>query len=171
MKRYIKSTDDTTLTIELLMEQIKDIYYRRFPNSLCETNFGRLLGSPFLFIRCYLAKDSSEVANGILDNDMFSIRGSIDFTGAPKDLSEEEPVPQNCELGFLCRSIKTEPDLDYLYCSYATINFRKVVGNVDKVLAGWEKFVDKLYAETVSLYQEGKLHKSTSEYYNIEDKI
>ena len=62
-------------------------------------------------------------------------------------------------------------DNSYLYCAYANINVRKTTGNANKILAAWEKFVDKLYSETVRLYQEGTLHKNASEYYNVADKL
>lgn len=171
MKRYIKSVVDTTISIETFMDNLQSIYYNKFPNSLCRTNFGRLLGDPFVMITCYLAKDKEEVSSGILDNDVFDVKATFDFRNAPRDLSADEPMPEQCELSFLGRSIMTVPTVDYLYCDYSRINVRKTVGNVDKMLKTWEKFVNNLYDETVKLYQSGRLHKNASEYYNVEDKL
>jgi hypothetical protein len=171
MKRYIKSAVDTTITIETLMERIEKIYYEKFPNSLCDVSYGVFLSSPYLFIRCYLAKDKSEVSSQILDNDVFSIRACVDFDGSPRDLEIYEPVPKNSELSFSMHSIMAVPDVDYLYCSHININVRKTSGDADKILSAWKRFVDKLYAETVQLYLTERLHNVASEYYNVADKL
>lgn len=171
MKRYIKSAIDNSLLISDFMTILKDTYHEKFPRSYCDIWFSNLYNQAEVFMACYLGEDKSEWAYGIEDNDVFSIRVEVDFPNAPKNLSEDDYVPDYCEIAFPMRSIMTKPEDDWFYCDYYRPRFKAVKGTPEQMIETWQKSVDALYNETVRLHREGKLHKNAYEYYDVDEKL
>lgn len=171
MKRYIKSAIDNSLLISDFMTILKDIYNEKFPHSLCDVwfNSGRYSNASVLIV-CYLGKDHSDWAHGIEDNDVFTFRACIDFNG-PDNLTEDDYVPNECKLSFIYKSIMTVPEEDWLWCGHHNLKLRSVTGTPEKIIETWTKYVNTLYTETVRLYLEDKLHKNSTEYYDVEEKL
>ena len=171
MKRYIKSTVDNSLLISDFVNILKDIYTEKFPHSKCDVWFSNHYSMPEVFIRCYLGNDYNDWASRIDDNDLFYIRVAIEFQNAPENLTEDDYVPNTCKLRFVGNSIKIVPEDDWYWCDYHTLKLRSVSGDAQKMIKAWEKVVNTLYTDTVALYREGKLHKQTIQYYDIEEKL
>ena len=92
-----------SLTSNEFIEKLENIYYKYFPKSKIEISKRTLLGETSIYIDCYLAKDKSEVAHGIMDNDMLHV-----------SLEVNEPDTDVHELTAIQSYMFIEPEESYL---------------------------------------------------------
>lgn len=79
-----------------LLEGIKEVYGKYFPNSLCVVQYNDNLYSS-IWIKCCIGKEKDEFANGIVNNDILNISFLIDENenGLPKDLTLDSEIPND----------------------------------------------------------------------------
>lgn len=171
MKKYIKSAIDNSLLISDFLTILSDIYKEKFPYSMCEVWFSNSYSTPSILIICFLGGSRADWANGIDGNDVFKLRFDMDFPNAPKDLAEDDYVPEVCVLHSLEHSIMIEPEDPWYWCDYYRIKFRTVTGDSQKIIDTWRSIVDTIYDATVELYQNKKIHKNALQYFDIEEKL
>ena len=120
---------------ENFIKEMENIYKKTFKNSKFNASYG-CFGDDTLFIRLYLAENTDEVANGLFDNDMFSIMLEVKFY---------DDELKNMVFSSVLNSYRVKAELEYLYCSHHKVAFRKVKGDYNKVLNAFDKFVARLY--------------------------
>jgi hypothetical protein len=156
MKLMIKEDyNNSNKTIADFMNEIKAIYAKYFPNSSCAVSFKRTIGEYNIYISCYLAKNSSEVSNGIMGNDIFHVMFDIPLTR--NETSKEDAMPENIELVAYHNTIRVKPENSYMFCSSLKVPFRKTKGTPDKVLKAFDKFVQRLYNTLKEQYDNNNL--------------
>lgn len=146
------------MTISEFLDMVKEIYADHFPDSACSAKLVKILGKS-IFIDFYLAKDKTEVANSIWQNDVFKCRFSVYLEGNPE---LDDPMPF-AELTCSSSCIKTKSEQRYLYCDLVKVPFRKVKGDANKLLAAIEKYVQKLAVAFHNLYDSDKIHPDDKE--------
>lgn len=124
------------------MNSIRNIWETKFPNSSFYIQFENYL-CPCISIYFYLAKGKEEVSNNILMNDacrtIFHIY-SVDKNGKLFDKIEVERL-----CGNLTRRIhEDDPKEKYLCYSSIPVKFRKMNSNKEKIIKGFEKYVNNL---------------------------
>lgn len=146
------------MTIGDFLDKVEEIYAKHFPDSACNAKLVKILGKS-IFIDFYLAKDKTEVANNIWQNDVFKCSFSIYLDGYP-DITDPMPFAE-----LICSSscIKTKPAQKYLYCDLVKVPFRKVKGDANKLLAAIEKYVQKLANTFRDLYDKDMIHDDDRE--------
>lgn len=156
MKLMIKEDyNNSNKTITDFMNEIKAIYAKYFPNSSCAVAFRKILGEYSIGIRCYLAKDESEVANHIMDNDVFRVHFDIPLTH--NEITKDSPMPETIELNSFSNTIRVKPENSYMFCSSIKVPFRKTKGTPEKILSTFDKFVQKLYNTLKEQYDNNNL--------------
>lgn len=98
-------------------------------------------------VSLFLAKDSSEVANHIMGNDMFHIMFDIEKVG-----------DHTYEIRALQKSYAIKPENQYLYYSSRNLSFRRVTGDYDKILETFRKFVIGLKKSIIEDYKNNNIH-------------
>lgn len=134
--------------------EIKNAYSEQFPNSACNCRVFKCL-SKSIAIDCYLAKDKTEVANGIAQNDMFSVSF---WATLPDDFSQEtDELP---ELKFECQSISytVKPPNDYLAYGCKSLRRQNTNGAPEKCIKTFEKLISKLRESVLDSYNDGEIH-------------
>lgn len=96
----------------------------------------------------YLAKDSTEVASGIMGNDMFHIMFNI----------EKSSMENNYFIEAYQKSYAIKPENQYLYYSSKNLSFRRNSGDRDKILKIFEKFVKQLKNSIIEDYNNNNIH-------------
>ena len=172
MKRYIRATSEIDdLTISEYMGKIREIFYQKFPNSLCEVMFSIWGDKPNIFIRCYMASGRDEVAHKIMENDLLKVVVDIDFPEASIITKEDDLVPWYAELIFWDSTIKVQPKEEWAWCDYAQVPKMSTKGSPEEVLAAWGNYVETLYTTIKDLYASNQLHQETIEHYNMSNKL
>ena len=138
---------------KLFIKEMESIYKKTFKNSKFNASYG-CFGDNTLFIKLYLANDTTEVANGLFDNDMFSIMLEVKFY---------DDELNNMVFSSILNSYRIKAQLDYLYSSHKKVAFRKVKGNYDKVLNAFSKYVDRLYNSILDDIKADNIHNADIE--------
>lgn len=142
---YTESTEGG-MTVGEFKTKVEEIYHSKFPNSMCVVSSHRGLGSPYILISLYYAKDKDSMPNGYEENDLFGIRFSVNqMEGSNSELKDEDIMPENLELETIKNRILTKPDNEYMAYGSKSVIFRKAIGNADKILSVFTKDVDKIY--------------------------
>ena len=113
-------------------KELENVFY----NNLKDSNITitrACLGTDTYFINCYLAKNESECANNIIDNDILNVMFRI------KILGDNDFILENVN-----NTYKTKPSNEYLYCDYKKVSFRKTNGDINKITKSFENFIKKL---------------------------
>ena len=133
--------------------EIEGMYSKRFGKSACRCAVFNCAGKS-ITIDCLLAADRGECPHGITSNDMFSI--SL-FVEPPRGWNDSDELPENLTIRAVNNSIKTKPAVSYMYCDYRKIPFRKTMGNTEKMLQTFGKFLDRLHSAMVEEYEADNL--------------
>lgn len=131
-----------------------------FPRSKCEIYFTENIYG-MIFAKFYLANESFEVQYGIWRNDMFSIAFSIDTIAGslPKTLTELSELPENLRLTSDARSYFIKPEQKMFAYGSRKLNFRKTIGNAEKLLFAFEKFFKQLRETLLSDWKNDNICK------------
>ena len=132
---------------------IEHLFNGKFDKSLClckvEDGIIRCI-----VINCLLAENLEECPHSIALNDMFGISLSIDL---PYEWKISDDLPDDMTLEANHRRIRIKPKSDYMYCDMKQISFRKVSGDAEKLIAAFEKFINRLYNTVKTEYLNGNL--------------
>lgn len=141
------------------LEEIKKTYIKHFPHSKCFVEIHKNLYYN-ISISCFLANDKSELISGYWENDMFSIKFSIDTPkGAfSKDIDLDSEVPDNLKLECQRKSYAIKPTESYMAYGRKKIPFRKIQGDYKKVLSTLDKFFLKYKNELLKDLDQNIIH-------------
>lgn len=99
-------------------------------------------------VSLFLAKDNTEVACGIMGNDMFHIMFNI----------EKSSMENNYFIEAYQKSYAIKPENQYLYYSSRNLSFRRNSGDRDKILKMFEKFVIGLKNSVIEDFNNNNIH-------------
>ncbi len=136
--------------MEELVKELKEIYVEKFGDCLFHNSYG-CFGKDTIFIRLFLAKDESEVANRIMDNDMFSI------------LLELRDFGNEYKLEKVLSGVREKPMDKYCYCSSKRIPYRVTLGDGEKIKKAFKKYVDNLHSILIEEFNNGNIHENDIE--------
>lgn len=139
-------------------EEVKKAYAKRFPNSLCDVYIFKCLGRS-IYIDCRLAKDNTEVANGIMGNDMFCASMCINL---PDKFDDDDDLPENLVMEWRSSFIKAKPE-SWLAYDAESIKYRKVRGDGKKIVKACDKYFQRLRDTVDKLIAEDRIHPNYAE--------
>lgn len=142
MKIKINEDENNSMTFEEFKARLQEIYHSKFPDSLCSVKLVKMLGRA-ITIDCFLANDISELSHGYWQNDMFKI--SFWIHNMPNDFEVDDVLPNVMTLTNDSSHILISPENKYLAYDSVKVPFRKTVGNADKLISAFKKYVDRLY--------------------------
>lgn len=117
-------------------QQIKDLYHRYFKDSC--VRFWMYDNTPYMWMRFYLAGSQNEMINGYFENDCFH----IDF--------EINTCYEGYTLKARAKSFFIKPIFNKYNCyDSRDIAFRQVKGDFNKLLAGLDKFFNRLHEQVI----------------------
>jgi vacuolar-type H+-ATPase subunit C/Vma6 len=157
MKLKINENENVAMTFEEFKSRIQEIYHTKFPNSLCSVELVKMLGRS-ITIDCFLANDVSELSHGYWQNDMFKI--SFCIHDLPKNFEADSIMPDVMTLTNSNSHISITPPDRYLAYGSVKIPFRKTIGNANKIIFTFKKYVDKLYDIVNQQIAEDNIHSS-----------
>lgn len=129
------------MTVREFLKEIEATYQEYFNGSACEAILYKGLGES-ICISCFLAADKNEVTNGYFDNDMIKARFWIH--NVKKGITLDDEMPESVLLESQSKCFMVKPSVDYLYCDYENVSFRKTTGSPEKIINTLEKFFQKL---------------------------
>lgn len=151
------------------MHELKNTFNKYFPNSLCEVT-ANLDFAPSIFIKFYLAKDTSEVSNYILLNDPLAatfVTHSLDKEG---NLANKICFEHIAGKSIIRSARKEDPKEKYLVYGSIPIAYRKCTNTKDKIIKSFEKYLMNLSQVILENYEEinnGSIHNM----YDVRTKI
>ena len=163
MKIRINENENNSMTFNEFKDRIIEIYHNQFPNSLCSVKLVKMLGRA-ITIDCFLANDVSELSHSYWQNDMFKI--SFWIHDLPNGFEVDDILPKVMTLTNDSSHILITPENKYLAYSAVKIPFRKTVGNADKLISTFKKYVDRLYDIVNQQIVEGNIHKDYQDIVN-----
>jgi hypothetical protein len=164
MKLKINENGNGSMTFEEFRNKIMQTYNDKFPNSLCSVRLVKVLGRAIV-IDCFLAKDKTELINSYWENDMFKICFWIH--DIPNNFEPDDIMPDTMTLTNSNSYMLLTPPDHYLAYGSVKIPFRKTVGNADKIINAFKKYVDRLYDIVNQQIAEGNIHKNFQDIVNV----
>ena len=134
-----------------LKEDLYLIYKTYFKDSgISIRDYSNFLGDKkeSFTVSLFLAKDNTEVASGIMGNDMFHIMFNI----------EKSSMENNYFIEAYQKSYAIKPENQYLYYSSRNLSFRRNSGDRDKILKIFEKFVKQLKKSVIEDFNSNNIH-------------
>ena len=163
MKIRINEDENNSMTFNEFKDRIIEIYLSKFPKSYCSVKLVKMLGRA-ITIDCFLANDVSELSHGYWQNDMFKI--SFWIHNMPNNFEVDDVLPDAMTLTNNSSQILIVPENSYLAYSAVKIPFRKTVGNADKLISTFKKYVDRLYDIVNQQIVNNKIHSSFKDIIN-----
>ena len=163
MKIRINENENNSMTFNEFKDRIIEIYHNKFPKSYCSVKLVKMLGRA-ITIDCFLANDVSELSHGYWQNDMFKI--SFWIHDLPNDFEVDDILPNVMTLTNDSSHILITPENKYLAYDSVKIPFRKTVGNADKLISTFKKYVDRLYDIVNQQIIDNKIHSSFKDIIN-----
>lgn len=154
MKIKINEDENSSMTFNEFKDKIIEIYHSKFPKSHCSVKLVKMLGRA-ITIDCFLANDVSELSHGYWQNDMFKI--SFWIHDMPKNFETTDIMPNTMTLTNNSSYIAITPPDRFLAYGSVKIPFRKTVGNADKIVNAFKKYVDRLYDIVNQQITDGKI--------------
>lgn len=133
---------------ENFITELNNIYRKTFKHSRLNASYG-CFGDDTLFIKLYLAENTTEVANGLFDNDMLGVMLEVKFL----DDELNDMIFTKC-----ASSYRVKPTSEYLFSSHKKVAFRQVRGDYKKVLNAFDKYVERLRDSIVADYIADNIH-------------
>ena len=134
-----------------LTKEFESVYKKYFKDSTITFKTGYLGNTSTIFISCYLAENESELINGYKENDMFHISFEL------KDNGNDYVLINLSKCYFI------KPLMSYLAHSSVDIPFRKINGNKEKIIKGFEKFIIKLKEQLQLDIKNNLIHDNFTE--------
>lgn len=153
------------MKLKSFYDNMKEIYNKKFSKSRLVFVYGALCNN-VIFVDLLLSQDNKECSNGIVENDMFKITFEIKFSNIENIKGNNDIELDNTEIVFsmINNGYMIKPKNQYLYCEYKKVPFRKIVGNTDKVLQGFEKFVTRLYNSVKTDLDNDIIHSNFTDF-------
>lgn len=147
------------MTINNLCNELQNTYYNYFPESLCKATLTKNL-YPSISIWCFLANNKEELSGGYWENDILSVRFTIDTTTGELDRSTtgETESPENLRIQADSKSYLTKPDNEYMCYGRKQLKFRKIIGDAQNIIKCFDKFCMHLKADITSTYIDNRIH-------------
>ena len=146
--------ENNSMTFNEFRDEIIGIYHSKFPKSHCSVKLVKMLGRA-ITIDCFLANDVFELSHGYWQNDMFKI--SFWIHDMPKNFETTDIMPNTMTLTNNSSDIAITPPDRFLAYGSVKIPFRKTVGNADKIINAFKKYVDRLYDIVNQQITNGKI--------------
>ena len=142
------------------MEQIKAVYKNYFPESYCHVTYDKNLYASVGII-CCLAGNREEESGGYWENDMLHISFSVDNNGKEffQSLGVEFELPKVLRLEKWHNSYMIIPEDKYSVYGRETVSFRRVTGNAEKIIKGFDAFCGRLHKSLEQSIKDGKIHE------------
>lgn len=147
-------------------DRIKEEYAKRFPESLANVYIFKCLGLQDICINCYLAANQKEEISGYFENDMFSVRLSVELPKIGKFDAETDELPRTLRLKWSTSSVATRPEVPWMVYGRQSIPFRMTSGSPEKLISAFGKYVDRLKKTVVEIRKDGKLDDSHEVLFN-----
>ena len=138
--------------VDDFIEDIEKTYKKYFPKSLINIHKEDMLGIKSIYAECYLAKDKSETPHGILDNDTFRIKFSIET------LENFNELPDVMMLEWYYKAIKLNPSDDFYYCDFKQLPFRKTKGDAVKILKTLDRCFKLMKNAVIEEFENDNIH-------------
>lgn len=125
---------------------VKHEFEKVFPDSKINISYG--FDKESIYIRPFLAKDNTETANRIMENDIFHIMFNVEKHG------EDFTLENNHKSYFI--------NPENTYCVYGSriLKFRKVTGSMGKIADSMGKFFAQMKKSLQDDLTSGKIHKN-----------
>lgn len=147
------------MLVNEFLQNVEKTYYKYFPVSKCYVKLSKNLYCN-IDITCFLASNKEELSGGYWDNDMFSIRFSIDTDKGQfnRDITENSELPENLKLESNQNSYLLKPNISYMAYGRKGISFRKTKGNAEKIINVLDKFFSKMHDELEQDIEANLIH-------------
>lgn len=168
MKRYIKSSSDSGISVKALIDRLIDIYHKKFPNSECLAAL-QYINEMDITLKPLLCADISDVGRGYFGNiaDPFNIEIDIAFPYTSRGeikLDTQIDSQYIFEVDIRCFHMDTGilfheqaiPDPDASDCGM-TMQYGYYLGNYESVISFWEHYVDNIYNTFMQLKNANNL--------------
>ena len=182
MKRYIKASDNYSISVESFMQRLKDIYHKKFPNSNC---LARLHSNDQLItLKPLLCGDVSEVGHSYFGDiaDPFDVELDIEFpnTYYTKEISLDTYIDLRDRF---CVNIRVfhmetgrlfhEQQIPFPDESVGGIEkeYGRYCGNYESILKLWDQYVDNIYNTLLQLKKENNLPRTILETPSLKAKV
>lgn len=130
-----------------MKNRLENVYKEFFKDSKISITTSSFYGNDNeLWVRLFLAKDTSEVFNGIIENDIFNIIFKITLDG------------NNSVIENIHNRYHIKPTNKYLCYESKKVAFRKTQGNEDKIIMVFRKYVEKLHNALLDDLKNGNIH-------------
>ena len=141
------------------MEQIKNVYKNHFSDSFCHVKHDKNLYAS-IGVHCCLAGNRDEEVSGYWENDMLNVSFSVDNDGKAfsRNLGADDELPEVLRLEKWHNSYLIVPDNKYMVYGRETVPFRRVIGNAEKIVKGFDAFCRRLRASLEQSIKDGKIH-------------
>ncbi len=151
---------EAEITPQEFCDEVKEIFSSYFPKSFVQASVSLHSMGNSVYIAFTLGKDKSEYVNGYAENDPMLHKLMI------HEVTKEVQFEPKIELKLLTGHLSVLPeDPKYHYTDYVRV-WRKISGTPEKVLLGFEKYIQKLYDAVKA--NADNMHEQN---YNIKDKL
>ena len=174
MKRYIKASNRSNISVESCMQRLIDIYHKKFPNSKCLARFNS--NDQLITLKPLLCGDISEVGHSYFGDiaDPFDIELDIEFpnTYYTKDIALDTYIDLRDRF---CVNIRVfhmetgrlfhEQQIPFPDGSVGGIEkeYGRYYGNYESVLKLWDQYVGNIYNTLLQLKKENNLPRTILE--------
>jgi len=152
------------MKVNEFIQTVKESYYKQFPKSHINVSLSTNL-CPSIGIVCYLSKDNTEVANGIINNDMFHVRMSVarQIGHLGNTITNDDVLPDDLELELYSKSYTIKPKNRYHVYDSLKLPFRKTKGNSDKLVKTLDGYFKKLKDSLENSLEKDLIHDNYKE--------
>lgn len=168
MKKYIRSSSDSEISVKVLIDRLIDIYHKKFPNSKCLAML-QYINEMDITLKPLLCADISDVGRGYFGDiaDPFNIEIDIAFPNTSRGeikLDTQIDSQYIFDVDIRCFHMDTGrmfheqaiPDPDASSCGMVK-RFWYYCGNYESVISFWEHYVDNIYNTFMQLKDANNL--------------
>ncbi len=133
------------MNVQTFQAEIESTYEKHFPFSRVSVTYRNSLYQS-VYINCFLSGSNEEVANKIIQNDLFSIMFKVlgeNSRELPK-LNADTELPEILTFENCSKSYHTKPKNKMYAFDSKQLSFRKVSGNAEKIIQSFDKFLIQL---------------------------
>ena len=156
------------MNIKELREKTQESYGKYFTNSTCIVKPMKIIGE-FITINIYLANNSNELFNGYKENDMIKMSFTLNHDSF-KNLTDETELPVNMVLtNDNNNSFLTKPAVEWACYGNKKVNFRKTIGDGEKIIKTLDKFFKRLHDSIKEELEKDNIHDNFKKL--VEEKL
>ena len=156
------------MNIKELREKTQESYGKYFTNSTCIVKPMKIIGE-FITINIYLANNSNELFNGYKENDMIKTSFTLNHDSF-KNLTDETELPVDMVLtNDNNNSFLTKPAVEWACYGNKKVNFRKTIGDGEKIIKALDKFFKRLHDSIKEELEKDNIHDNFKKL--VEEKL